>query len=342
MQRGSFALIASMGVVLFAACVGENPDVDRPASDAGTPPPVVPAEGGAPDTGTGLPPDVDPADLDARCPKPATYKGCGTGPSLEGATFHLDACTLGKKEGVLGEWAAVTGQTLTTGPGGGGLYCRGSLEQRPGVVFADGAKGFTLGASAASALDYTTNFVLVAVLRYEPKTGVPGSIVFQRNTENAAMGFPGPQLTANIAYPSSGMFGSYDIDPEASCKGIGMQLQYGPKDRSGGGVSAATDTHRIGPIVVVAKLRSFPPSGAMQPAELELRINGKSEATTLIADLNTLPNGAGEALRIGYTVQEENAFTGVLSEIAFFPDGVPDLPALEDGMLAKWGIPRAP
>jgi hypothetical protein len=325
--------VATVGIAWVVACTGDNPDLEsNPSADAGAGTDSSSlVDGSTATSDASSDATIDPKDIHPLCPR-GTLLPCGTGPDLAGAALHLDACTLGESERYLGEWKAVTSQALSTAPAGGALYCRGAFGSRPGVKFSD-SRGFTLPSPASDVLNYGTSFTVLAVMDYVVASQiVPGSIVFQRNIEDAENGFPGPQLIANLAYPGPGQFGTSDIDGELSCKGIGMQLQYGPKDGIGGGVSAATDTHRVGPLLVVGRIAG---------GQLELRINGKSEKIVAVPNLNELPNGSGQPLKIGYAGGANNAFNGTLSEIVFYTSDVPNLTQIEDGLLAKWGIQKA-
>lgn len=327
LARRVTALAVPLSAVLVAlGCTGEDPDAPPlavpEAGSSGGEDAGGPADGGSGGDGGG-------GSRHPECPSTVPVP-CGADPSYGNPALHLDACKLGEDERRLGEWAAVTGQVLGTAPAGGGLFCRAGLNARKAVVFA-GSRGFVLANAGAMDYDPATGFVVAVVMRYEQRANVPGSIVFQRSSPVPEQGFPGPALVANIAYAQA--FGGTALNPDTSWRGLGLQLRFGPRAAGSpgatDGVAAATDTHRTGPLVVLARL-----SGE----QLELRVNGKLEATTTLPQGFTA-TGAGQPLQIGHTSQAENELVGAIGEMLFYNGDAPT--ELEDGLLAKWGVQRA-
>jgi hypothetical protein len=331
MTRGALGITALAAIVstvaAMFACTGGDPDIDAPVDAGGGGQDAIGSNGESSTSSSNDASGDAPVTTDPLCP--GTRLPCGAAPAGYGApVFHLDACTLGNKEGRIDTWTARTGPSVTRPPAGsgaianGGLFCLGGFNGRPGVRFVyKNLDGFYLSAQDAVALDYLSEFTLVAVMSYvQSSADVPGSIVFQR--ANTAYPFGGPTLTANHAYeqPSGGLA----LVPS---KNLGVQLQFGPK--GDGGVSAVSTVPHDGARVVVAYRRG---------TSLVLRANQTAYTETIPGGVNA--KGEGRPLHIGFTGQLENSFEGSIGELIFYASDIGDsaISALETQLAAKWGI----
>src|SRR5688572_9372650 len=90
------AVVAALaGAAATAACTGGNPEFD-PEPDAGSAGDGTASDGTSTTDGV-VPDDGAPASFDPKCP--GVRLPCGAPPEYGAPVFHLDACTLGKKEG---------------------------------------------------------------------------------------------------------------------------------------------------------------------------------------------------------------------------------------------------
>lgn len=326
------ATAVALGALLFA-CLGKDPEVDdrdRDREDTGT----SSGQDGATDATTTDATTTDaiaetgpPTTVDPRCPVPPAYLACSGAVDDSAAALHLDACTLGTAEGIQTQWTPAKGPTPLGNPGA--LYCRGALNGRPAMVF--DRDGFNIPAGATTPLDLqATSFALVTVMQYTPSMrgeNAAGGLVFQRNDDGYP--FAGPQITANFA--RQGQAGSqFSLE---STTLLGGSLRFGLATDAGGpderGIAAVAPT----PIAkaVVAVLRK-------SDDVITFRIDGNVVAT------ENVPNdfasfGGGNPVNIGRGFgSSNNFFLGKLGELLFYTSDPPNLAAIEQSLMTKWGI----
>lgn len=330
--RAFFAAASSLVALGIAACLGEDPDRVPNDPDA-----AASIDGAADGPTTAASDGGDETVYDPSCPVPPEYLPCGSQAIAYGApALHVDACTLGRREGLRDSWPGVAGKpTLEGAPGA--RYCRGAFGGRPAMVFDENA--FVLKKESAGALDSTGNgFAIVAVMDYVPSSrpeNAAGGIVFQRNAQ--AYPFYGPQLTANFARQAEA---DMNLSLE-STQLLGGSIRFGlaPDSDAGEkrGYSVVSSAARPGRMVAVVR---FLASG-----ELSLRINGVSQGTYQIGGETSLPAlGTGHQVNVGAGVSDDgqastnNYFLGRLAELLYYTDGEVDVDTLATALMTKWGI----